>query len=157
MADVGKELQFSRVFEKNVGKYDSQHNECLDCSKMPQFFCMTDHFPLPEGFEKRKLSPGAKYSSQEYTMYIKIECERHDFSRFSTDFDMFSDNHDVKIYDEAFDITPEKTIINDYTTDETTIRVGQNLKKMKLIPLDKWPLGDKNKLSEKFDKLLVLM
>lgn len=166
IANLKDGCRFLQVAEKSASyQIASPHKTCADCSKMPQFFDIKDLFPLPEGLVKSKYQKkSGPQSYRGYGLYpgkacafIKIECIRHDFSRFSTEFDIYSDNHDIEIYDEAFDITPNKTVINCYAENETIIRVSDYTKKTKLIPLNKWPLGDKTKLSEKFDKLLILL
>ena len=150
-------FQFERQKEKhikvNYEEYMKQHIKgCNDCAVMPSVFTIMDRFVPPDGILicDRKAS-------------IRLECTKNDFLCYSTTFNIFEEEQLIDIHCEAFEINWNRIVFNDYKINKTTLRIlnKENVsdisKDIGLIPLDKWPIGDKIKLMEKIEKLLALM
>jgi len=160
LSDTG--FHFSRQKEKHVSidndTYMREHIKiCSDCAAMPSEFTMLNHFVPPASLFPNQYDQGVK------SALIKLACLRNDFSICSTNFNIFHDIQNIEISIETAEIKHDKIacIWNDNEEKKTYLifknfRVENASITIPLIPLDKWPLNDKNKLGEKIDKLLVL-
>lgn len=140
------------IFAKGKELFIVQHNGCNDCAHMPDELVAENRIEFPPIL--KKFSVNKSYYGN---AFISVECPKYDFGYNSTDFNIFSEEREIDIAWERLAVGWDKVIINDYGAQKTSIIVPKTSKDTGLIPLDKWPLGDKIKLSEKIEKLLVLI
>lgn len=121
--------------------------------RMPTVIRVRDNFHPPYD-DRVWLGPTKKNDYGEVS--FSLECQCNDFLAYSTNFNMFDQVHIVETDRNKF-ISGDTTVLNDYVAAKTTIIYDGETYEKGLITLDKWPLGDKIKLEEKIEKLLVLL
>lgn len=152
----GDKWMFIYRKEKNIEIQNNYHaSNCTDCVYSPHVIPATDSIR----FDFLQPNAAAPVYGQ---ADIKLECVKNDFNCTSTMFSVFSNGEQtIDRSKDAIEIQWDRLVYNDYEAGTTTIKMV-NLKEratktIKLVPIDKWLVGDKNKMKEKLDSLLVLI